>query len=181
MKKVPRLAASLNLAALPTAVSCSRMFVRHTLQRWTLPEQIDTAELVVSELVTNAVKATGVTTPKPTWSELDGLNTICVRILARGGAFSIQVWDASVELPVQAAAGLDDEAESGRGLFIVRAMARQVGHFYPRGGGKVVWAELPLEESVPPLPRRASKSATIQLPRPDPDLLRRVLAGLQSL
>ncbi|QMU73758.1 ATP-binding protein [Streptacidiphilus sp. P02-A3a] len=161
MKKLPPLAASLNLAALPTAVSCSRMFVRHTLHRWTLPERIDTAELVVSELVTNAVKATGVTTLQPTWAELDGLNLISVRILARGDAFSIQVWDASVELPVQPAAGADDEAESGRGLFIVGAMARQVGHFYPRGGGKVVWAELALESPVPTLPRRSSKTATI--------------------
>lgn len=44
--------------------------------------------------------------------------------------------------PAQPAAGADDEAEGGRGLFIVREVARQVGHFYPKGGGKVVWAEL---------------------------------------
>lgn len=79
-------------------------------------------------------------------------------------------------------AGPDDEAEGGRGLFIVRTFARQIGRFYPRYGGKVVWAELPLDPPVPPLPRRAAKKpATIRLPQPDPDLLRAVLDGLRSL
>ncbi|MFC1419371.1 ATP-binding protein [Streptacidiphilus cavernicola] len=172
---------SLNLAALPTAVSCSRMFVRHTLKRWNLPDQIDPAELIASELVTNAVKATGVTMPNPGWGDLEKVALINVRLAAHRDGVSIQVWDASLEPPVQPAAGAAAGAEGGRGLFIVRAVARQVGHFYPRGGGKVVWAELALDAPVPPLPRRAAKTPTIQLPLPDPDLLRKVLAGLQRL
>jgi anti-sigma regulatory factor (Ser/Thr protein kinase) len=177
----PMLPSSLNLAALPTAVSCSRMFIRHTLRSWNLVDQIDSAELVVSELVTNAVKATGVMLPNPGWSDLEKVPLINVRVMAHGDGISIQVWDASVEPPVQPAAGADDDAENGRGLFIVRTVARQVGHFYPRGGGKVVWAELALETPVPPLPRRAAKKPTIQLPQPDPDLLRKLLAGLHRL
>ena len=177
----PLYPASLNLAAVVTAASCSRVFIRHTLQQWSLPDQIDAAELVVSELVTNAVEATGVTTPNPGWAELEKVPLINVRVMAHGDGFSIQVWDSSVEPPVQPAAGAADDAEGGRGLFIVRALARQVGHFFPKSGGKVVWAELALEAPVPPLPRRASKTPTISLPVPDPDLLRKVLAGLQKL
>lgn len=177
----PMYPASLNLAAVVTAVSCSRVFIRHTLQQWGLPNQIETAELVVSELVTNAVEATGVTTPNPGWAELDKVPLINVRVMAHGDGFSIQVWDVSEELPDHPAAGPGDDAESGRGLLIVHALARQVGHFFPKGGGKVVWAELALEAPVPPLPRSASKTPTISLPLADSDLLRRVLAGLQKL
>ena len=172
---------SLNLAALPTAVVCSRMFVKHTLRSWNLAGHIDAAELVASELVTNAVKATGVVLPNPGWRDMENVALINVRIMAQGDGVSIQVWDKSLEPPVQPAAGAGDDDESGRGLFIVRALARQVGHFYPRVGGKVVWAELALEAPVPPLPRRAAKTPTIQLPLSDPDLLRKVLAGLQRL
>jgi anti-sigma regulatory factor (Ser/Thr protein kinase) len=157
------------------------MFVRHTLERWNLPQQIDTAELVTSELVTNAVKATGVTVPEPTWTELDQLNLISLRILARGDAFSIQVWDASAELPVRPAVHLDHDAESGRGLLIVHAVARQVGHFYPGTGGKVVWAELMSEPPASPLPRReVRRQANIRLAAPDPELLRTVLEQLRT-
>jgi anti-sigma regulatory factor (Ser/Thr protein kinase) len=177
----PMYPASLNLAAVLTAASCSRVFIRHTLQRWGLPDQIDAAELVASELVTNAVEATGVTTPNPGWAELEKVPLINVRVMAHGDGFSIQVWDASVELPAQPAAGPGHDAENGRGLFIVRALARQVGHFYPKGGGKVVWAELALDAPVPPLPRRAPKTPTISLPLPDPDLLRKLLDGLRKL
>ncbi|TDU06617.1 anti-sigma regulatory factor (Ser/Thr protein kinase) [Streptomyces sp. 846.5] len=173
--------ASLNLAALPTAVSCSRMFVRHTLLRWNLPDQIDAAELIASELVTNAVKATGVVTPDPTWGDLEKVALLTVRVAAHGDGVSIQVWDVSLEPPVQPAVGASDDADGGRGLFIVRSVARQVGHFYPKGGGKVVWAELALEAPVPPLPRRQAKTPTIQLPLPDPHLLRKVLDGLRKL
>ena len=171
MNRQPPYPVSLNLAAVLTAASCSRVFIRHTLQRWGLPDQIETAELVVSELVTNAVEATGVTTPNPGWAELEKVPLITVRIRAHGDGFSIQVWDSSKEPPVQPAAGAEDDAESGRGLFIAHALARQVGHFFPKGGGKVVWAELALEAPVLPLPRRASKTPTITLPLPDPDLL----------
>lgn len=173
---------SLDLAAVPTAVSCSRMFVGHTLRRWNLPHLVESAELIVSELVTNAVKATGITTPQPSWGEMEGLQLLRVRVHASRDSIVIQVWDADGEPLDLPAAGADEDAESGRGLFIVRSVARQIGRFYPRGGGKVVWAELPLEPPVQPLPRRAAKRpASIHLPKADPDLLRAVLAGLRAL
>nr|WP_272919797.1 ATP-binding protein [Streptomyces sp. SID5468] len=176
------MALSLDLAAVPTAVSCARMFIRHTLTCWKLSRLTETAELIASELVTNAVKATGITTPQPSWGELEGLQLLRVRIHASKDSIVIQVWDADGEPLDLPTAGADEEPESGRGLFIVKSVARQVGRFYPRSGGKVVWAELTLEPTVPPLPRRAAKKpASIYLPKPDPDLLRAVLTGLRSL
>src|SRR5271155_246321 len=45
------------LAAIPTAPSCARGHVRAVAREWSLPELADTAELLASELVTNAVQA----------------------------------------------------------------------------------------------------------------------------
>ncbi|MGV9340588.1 ATP-binding protein [Streptomyces sp. NPDC003688] len=176
------LSLALDLAAVPTAVSCSRMFIRHTLMCWSLPHLVDEAELIVSELVTNATRATGITTLQPSWSELEGVQLIQVRVQASKDSIVLQAWDSGDEPLGLPAAGADGAAESGRGLYIVQSLARQVGCFYPKSGGKVVWAELPLDPPVPPLPRHvAKKPATINLPRPEPELLRAVLAGLRSL
>src|SRR5258708_38745457 len=47
----------LELAALPSAVPCARLHARALLWEWGLPDSDGTAELVVSELTTNAVEA----------------------------------------------------------------------------------------------------------------------------
>jgi hypothetical protein len=53
----------ITLAALVTAVGCARAFTTRTLAGWALPvERVEVAELLVSELVTNAVKSTGMLT-----------------------------------------------------------------------------------------------------------------------
>ena len=51
------LRSSLELGALPTAVSCARLHARHLVWEWGLDGLAETAELLVSELVTNAVQA----------------------------------------------------------------------------------------------------------------------------
>ena len=48
----------LELGALPTAVPCARLHARHLLWEWGLNGLAADTELLVSELVTNAVKAT---------------------------------------------------------------------------------------------------------------------------
>jgi hypothetical protein len=56
----------LELAALPSAVSLTRRLVEAHLRKWHLEEMTDTAALVASELVTNAISAwrdSGITTP----------------------------------------------------------------------------------------------------------------------
>jgi len=53
----------LEMPAVPAAVSSARLHTRRTLTEWELDGQIDMAELVVSELVTNAVRASLVLFP----------------------------------------------------------------------------------------------------------------------
>src|SRR5579862_5146488 len=48
----------LELGALPTAVPCARLHARHVLWEWGLNGLAADTELLVSELVTNAIKAT---------------------------------------------------------------------------------------------------------------------------
>ena len=50
---------SLELGALSSAVPCACLHVKHVLWEWGLNSLAERAELVVSELVTNAVTATG--------------------------------------------------------------------------------------------------------------------------
>jgi anti-sigma regulatory factor (Ser/Thr protein kinase) len=51
--------AELRLAALPNAVGSARRFVQHQLSVWRLDDLIEDVALVVSELASNSVKATG--------------------------------------------------------------------------------------------------------------------------
>src|ERR1700735_440426 len=49
----------LELGAFDTAVPCARLHARQVLWEWGLKEIAETAELVISEIVTNAVRASG--------------------------------------------------------------------------------------------------------------------------
>ena len=51
----------LELGALPGAVPCARLHARHLLWEWGLAALTDSTELVVSELVTNAIRASRIT------------------------------------------------------------------------------------------------------------------------
>ncbi|MEV8064650.1 ATP-binding protein [Streptomyces sp. NPDC085995] len=176
------LVSQIRLAATATAVSCSRIFAAHTLRQWNAPDLVDNAELVISELVTNAVKATGVVTPRPTWAQLQGVQLLHVALYGHGHSVTIQVWDSSEEPPVQAKTGVEEWAEGGRGLFIVEALALHVGHFFPKSGGKVVWAELAVDTRLPSLPRREPQEPlNVLLPEADPELLIKLLKALDKL
>lgn len=85
---------------------------------------MDVAELLVGELVANAVLHTGAP----------------ARLLVTyDGAVRVEVTDASARPPVLLPAGLDDTA--GRGLRLVDALASGWG-WQPGEDGKTVWAEL---------------------------------------
>jgi hypothetical protein len=49
----------LELAALPTAVPCARLHAKNILHEWQMANLTDTVELLVSEIVTNAVRGIG--------------------------------------------------------------------------------------------------------------------------
>ena len=121
----------LTLAALPTAVPCFRLHARAVATEWGLPDRAEDIELVVSELVTNGIRAG--------YSRGSGLATPVVRlqILSDLRCVLIRVWDGSSQIPVRRAAGPDEE--TGRGLMLVEYLCSGWGS-YPEAGGKVVWA-----------------------------------------
>lgn len=123
---------SLELGALPNAVPCARLHARQILWEWTMDRLTESTELVLSELLTNAVNATrsgGSIGPVRLW------------LLADRTELMILVWDANPLPPVRVVTNA--ETEGGRGLMLVDTLARQWDWYSPvTMGGKVVWAVL---------------------------------------
>ena len=113
--------------------------VRHALSRMlgeAVDDQLlDSALLVVSELVTNANRHGG-----------DGRCQL--RVALEHGRCRIEVIDSSPFRPVDVPAPVDAESECGRGLLVVSALARRWGSGAHRLG-KCVWAELPVATRRP--------------------------------
>ncbi|WP_412076949.1 SpoIIE family protein phosphatase [Streptomyces xanthophaeus] len=109
-----------------TAPGRARRFARRALTRWGLEELQDSLELLVSEVVTNAVR----------YAE----RPVTLRLL-RTDVLRCEVGDDSPQLPRQRRAR--DTDEGGRGLFLVNRMARRWGATR-LSSGKVVWFELSL-------------------------------------
>jgi len=108
------LTTSLVLAALPTAPSCARLHVGAVLREWGLRELVEAAELVVSELVTNAVQA--VTDPAAKLGNArrwNGAAVVRLRLVCDTSRVVIEVWDTNPQPPIVKEADLD--SESGRG------------------------------------------------------------------
>jgi anti-sigma regulatory factor (Ser/Thr protein kinase) len=125
------LRAALDLGAVPTAPGCARAWTRQILWEWRLSRLADSADLIVSELVTNAVQA----------SRAMRQAAVRIYLVSDRAQVVVFVWDASLQPPWRADPGEDDE--SGRGLLLVEAVSGRWGHFGHDGGGKVVWAALP--------------------------------------
>jgi anti-sigma regulatory factor (Ser/Thr protein kinase) len=135
----------IDLAAIATAVTMSRSFTRFVLLRWGAPWLIEDATVVISELVTNAVKHTGLINQQPNYATLPKLKLISVRLVGLENSIVFEVWDTSDDVPVLQDAG--PEAEGGRGLYLIQSLSHQWG-YYPVQPGKVVWAELPVHAQV---------------------------------
>lgn len=127
----------LELRALPTAPACARLHTKQLAWEWGLARLTDTAEAVVSELVTNAYETT-------VRHQLDA--PIALRLSSNGHQVLIEVWDADPIPPRPPApdAGNLPLAEGGRGLFLVAALSERWSCYTVSscGGGKVVWAEV---------------------------------------
>ncbi|ONK10293.1 SpoIIE family protein phosphatase [Streptomyces sp. MP131-18] len=120
----PEDVATWRLAALPAQVPHARRLVRAQLRRWRLDAVADTAELLVGEIVANAVRHAGP-------------GGIGLR-LVRADALLCEVTDGSPALPALREAGPGDDA--GRGLAVVSRLARAWGS-HRSGPGKTVWFE----------------------------------------
>ena len=120
----------LELGALPGAVPCARLHARQVIWEWGLARLADSVEIIVSEIVTNAVQAS---------RSLEWTHSVRLWLLSDKARVLILVWDANPQPPVRVDA--DDEAESGRGLLLVETISDQWGSFATREtGGKAVWA-----------------------------------------
>ena len=115
-----------NLTPKLTAARRARSLIRRPLRQWGLTELIPVAELVVSELVTNAVRY--------------AQSKISLRLVLESALFC-EVLDDSAALPRLRQASEDDER--GRGLQVVSQIAQRWGT-RRTGAGKVVWCELPV-------------------------------------
>jgi anti-sigma regulatory factor (Ser/Thr protein kinase) len=118
----------LGLTAAPESVGEGRRFVRSTLEGWGHDALVDTASLLVSELVTNAVLHAR-TAP-----------TVVVRLAAQ--LVRVEVIDGSNLVPRAKPYGV--ESSTGRGLLLVDRLAAAWGTEI-RSAGKVVWFELHVE------------------------------------
>jgi anti-sigma regulatory factor (Ser/Thr protein kinase) len=134
------LSTSLPLGALPGATPCARLHARAVLAEWGLKELAEAAELIVSELVTNAVRASTTPDGRPRYDGA-GMPVVVLRIASDHIKLLIEVWDVIPGAPAAGHPGPDDE--SGRGLMLVAAQCdRWSWQSVPGWPGKVVWAEL---------------------------------------
>ncbi|MEU2564035.1 ATP-binding protein [Streptomyces longispororuber] len=115
----------------PRSVSKARQELRKYLADWGSADIEDAALVVLSELLTNAVRHAHGTHGRV-------IETRFVRLPA--GALRLEVHDACVALPVVRAP--EPCAEGGRGLPLVAALAERWGVAARNGPGKRVWAEL---------------------------------------
>ncbi|MDT3395358.1 ATP-binding protein [Streptomyces sp. B1866] len=126
----------LPVSGTPAAAVSARRQLTDVLRVWNTfgPELLDRAELVAAELIANAVLHAG-----------DGPIWVGARLSDDG--LRIEVTDAGSVLP---RVGLPDtEAVSGRGLFLVAALADRHG-FDPTPSGKRCWAEFAIDASLSP-------------------------------
>jgi two-component sensor histidine kinase len=134
------------LVAVPRAAGDARAFTTLVLDAWGLSHLVETTELLVSELVTNAVKhAGGIMDPPGDLTGVIGRIPPVMLSISHCGALLVQVWDVSGESVIRRAAADDDV--DGRGLDLVDALAKKWGCEVLESGGKIVWFVLDTEKS----------------------------------
>lgn len=111
--------------ARPDAVGHARSAVARELHAWGLDELSTVAELVISELVTNAVVHAG----GPVW----------VGLISSGDTLEYRVADPGTTPPQLRQADLADEG--GRGLHLIDQLTDRWGVETGEPAGKTVWAQ----------------------------------------
>ncbi|WP_086729226.1 SpoIIE family protein phosphatase [Streptomyces carpinensis] len=114
------------LPADPAAVATARSLTARQLSAWSMDDELFSAELIVSELVTNAIRHA-----KP---------PVTLRLI-RDRTLSVEVSDGSSAAPYLRHARTTDEG--GRGLLLVSQLAQRWGTRH-EDRGKTIWVEEPL-------------------------------------
>jgi serine phosphatase RsbU (regulator of sigma subunit)/anti-sigma regulatory factor (Ser/Thr protein kinase) len=113
----------------PERISVARQQLRELLHDWTSPDQVDSAVLLLSEMLTNVLVHT----------DTDALLLAEVSGDKGERRMRVEVTDAGDDLPHKRRPG--ELASSGRGLVLIELLADAWG-VYPRGQGKSIWFEL---------------------------------------
>jgi anti-sigma regulatory factor (Ser/Thr protein kinase) len=121
----------LELAPLPGAVPCARLHAVNVLTEWGLGDLVDDAALVISELMTNAVRASAALPARP---------PVLLHLTAGQRFLRVEVHDSNPEKPILCTP--DPGAEHGRGLAVVAALSARCGSQTTGPSRKIVWAEL---------------------------------------
>jgi anti-sigma regulatory factor (Ser/Thr protein kinase) len=120
----------LTLGAIESSPRTARAVAHSLLIEWGLADLTDAVELLVSELVTNAVQVSACyEVPSP----------VQFRMSATQRKVLIEVWDCDPRQPIVRQPM--DTDESGRGLLLVEAISTQWG-WTEFERGKIVWAEI---------------------------------------
>lgn len=128
---------SVTLAATPNAVPLARRLVTEVARQWRLPGDLsEDAELVISELTTNAIKATQFFNVA---RGVEGAGRVKIRLRWTFPSLFTEVWDINPLLPARRNAREEDI--SGRGLGIVEFVCVRWAAVHCENGGKFVWAE----------------------------------------
>ncbi|WP_406483149.1 sodium/proline symporter PutP [Streptomyces platensis] len=126
----PDRVASWDLPSDPASVANARALAGRQLAEWGMDDLTFTTELIVSELVTNAIRhATG---------------PVCLRLIRDRGLIC-EISDASSTSPRLRHARTTDEG--GRGLLIVAQLARRWGTRYTTAG-KIIWTEQDIPDDI---------------------------------
>ena len=138
----PMDAGAFALVTLPTSPFWARRYTRVFLDscRGISADTAETAELIVSELVTTAVRFAGDPARTLRYSERANASLISLSLRHFHGCLLIEVYDADSNPPIRSLA--DDHAENGRGLMLVDALSKEWSYFFPPGVGKVVYCFL---------------------------------------
>jgi hypothetical protein len=139
----------LDLGALPGAVPCARLHARLVLTEWGQAQAGDSVELIVSELMTNALRAcTDPVGGRPGYDVEGRQLPLGLRLASDRRQVLVEIWDGNMSPPVPGQTSLD--GETGRGLLMVEAVSSRWGYYYPahqshgtapdERAAKVVWA-----------------------------------------
>jgi anti-sigma regulatory factor (Ser/Thr protein kinase) len=126
--------ATLKLVPARRAPRLARAFTADTLDAWAIrPEHVEAVQLVVSELVTNAVL------------HAPDSPTITLELFMTDGAVRVMVSDESRREPERPDQPASPTAQSGRGVEIVDALAHRRGTQFRPPAGKTVWCDVEAE------------------------------------
>jgi anti-sigma regulatory factor (Ser/Thr protein kinase) len=141
----------------------ARAHTREVLRLWKMDGLAEVAELLVSELATNAIRA----------SVSSGQPVVRLLLMSKSAGLRISVWDSAPGRPQRTE--LPADGAGGRGLLLVETLSSDYGCYRSAGAGKVVWCVVQPTDTAPVPPRRRSSmvgavtfTRSAHCPRPDP-------------